>query len=62
MHAILDIVTACYDNINNKEYTGTFVVALKKAFDTVHHPTLLAKLSHYGIRGLVSTLITAYLR
>ena len=30
LHAFLDIVTACYDNINNKKYTGIFLLTWKK--------------------------------
>ena len=43
-HAIIDIITTSLDNINNKNYTGLFFLDLKKAFDTVCHKTLVAKL------------------
>ena len=34
---------------------------LAKAFDTVNHNILIAKLSHYGIRGTLLQLIRSYL-
>ena len=43
-HAIIDILTACYDNIENKQYTILKMMDLKKAFDTVSHKKLLHKL------------------
>ena len=56
-HAILDIVSTTYDNINNKKYTGMVMLDLTKAFDTVCHNRLLLKLGHYGIRGTTYNLL-----
>ena len=61
IHAITDIVTLTYDNINIKHYTALFFLDLKKAFDSVCHSTLLAKLDHYGIRGQTLKLIKSFL-
>ena len=60
-HAILDIVSTTYDNINNKKYTGMVMLDLTKAFDTVCHKRLLLKLGHYGIRGTAYNLLQSYL-
>ena len=60
-HAILDIVSTTYDNINNKKYTGMVMLDLTKAFDTVCRKRLLLKLGHYGIRGTAYNLLQSYL-
>ena len=59
-HAILDIITTAYHNINIKNFTGLVTLDLTKAFDTVCHERLLIKLHHYGFRGKVNKLIGSY--
>ena len=47
--------------IKGKDTIGIFI-DLSKAFDTIDHATLLAKLEHYyGIRGISHDLIKIYL-
>ena len=58
---MMDVVTSCYDNINESSYTALSFVDLRKAFDTVSHETLMIKLSNYGIRGVADDLIHSYL-
>ena len=59
VHAMLDVVTSCYDNINESCYTRTALsfVDFRKAFDTVSYEILSLKLSNYGIRGVAYDLI-----
>ena len=36
-HAIIDILSTCYDNIEKKLYSGFVQLDLAKAFDTMDH-------------------------
>ena len=49
-HAMLDLVTTAYDNIDLNLHTGLVLIDFKKASDIVCHKILLNKLAHYGIR------------
>ena len=60
-HAILDIVNAIYSNIDNRKKTCEIFIDLKKAFDTVNHEILLAKLKNYGVRGVINSWFRPYL-
>ena len=60
-HAVVDIVSSCYDSINDGQFTGLIMLDLKKAFDSVTHYILLQKLEHYGIRGKAFNLFSSYL-
>ena len=42
-------------------FTGAVFLDLKKAFDTVHHKTLLKKLSLFGVTGQELDWFTSYL-
>ena len=61
IHAILDLITSCLDNIHNKKFSTMIFLDIKKAFDSVSHNKLLKKLDYYGIRGVANLLLKSYL-
>ena len=61
-HALVDVVSSCFDNINDNLFTDLIFLDLTKAFDTVNHEILLHKRDHYGIRGQANNLLCAFLK
>ena len=61
IHLILDLITSCHDNIQNKDFSALLFLDNKKAFDSVSHSILLRKLEHYGIRGVANSIMKTYL-
>ena len=61
IHALTDVITSIYDNINTNQHTGLIFLDIKKAFDTVNHKILIQKLEHYGIRGTTTDFFKSYL-
>lgn len=59
--ASCDLVDRIYDTLDGKQFAGTLFIDLKKAFDTIDHGLLIAKMEAYGIRGSVRKLFESYL-
>ena len=61
-HALIDVITNSFENINKNVYTGLIFLDLTKAFDTVNHEIIRLKLDRYGIRGQANDLLRAFLK
>ena len=60
--AILLFTEQCYQNLENKNHLISVYLDFSKAFDTVNHQILIAKLKKYGFRGFTEKWFTSYLR
>ena len=58
-HAMLYILHSIQCNMDSGVYTCD--IFIKKAFDTVNHNILLAKLGNYGIMGVINSWFHSYL-
>ena len=59
--AVQTFVDDVYCSFDAGEAVAAVFLDLSKAFDTVHHSTLLEKLYHYGIRGVSLDWFKSYL-
>ena len=60
-HALINITENVRKGLDEENIGCGVFVNLQKAFDTVDHQILLAKLNHYGIRGVSNDWFKSYL-
>ena len=60
-HALIALIEKWKESLNNKGYAGAIFMDLSKAFDTINHQLLVAKLYAYGFEKGALTLILNYL-
>ena len=53
-YAILTLLESIQKGLDDWEFTCGILIDVAKAFHIVSHDTLLEKLNHYGIRGIVN--------
>ena len=60
-NALISMTEEIRSSLDNRGYGCGIFLDFQKAFDTVDHNILLAKLEHYGIRGNVLNWFKSYL-
>ena len=59
-HALISLTKDIRKELDKGNIVCSIFVDLQKAFDTVKRDILLAKLEHYGIRGVANELFKPY--
>ena len=59
--AIISLTEYLYDKLNSNHHSLAVYIDFKKAFDTIDHKILLAKLERYGIRGMILSWFRSFL-
>ena len=59
--ALISLTSHIIEHMEKQDYTIGIFLDFKKAFDTIDHAILIAKLKHYGFSGNCIQLLTNYL-
>ena len=62
IHPLISLVDLIKKHLDNDYFVCGIFIDLQKAFDTVNHDILMAKLAHYGIRGLANSWLSSFLK
>ena len=60
-HALITLIEKWKKSLDGHGYFGAIITDLSKAFDTINHELLLAKLHSYGFNSNSLLLIKSYL-
>ena len=60
-HALLKLLETCKATMDSGGFAGALLMDLSKAFDSLNHELLLAKLNAYGFGKIALSLIHSYL-
>ena len=60
-HALISITEQIREALDTGHFACGIFIDLQKAFDTVDHNILVAKLEYYGVRGIVKNWFSSYL-
>ena len=60
-YALLSLIEKWKKTLDNKGYTGAILIDLSKAFDTINHELLIAKLYAYGFSKDSLKIISSYM-
>ena len=60
-HALISIKEKIRKNLDEGKFACSVFLGFQKAFDTVNHAILLAKLQHYGVKGVPVNWFKSYL-
>ena len=56
-HVLITLIEKWKKNLDDKEYSGVVFMDLSKAFETINHDLLIAKLDAYGFGKAALKLI-----